>query len=80
MAASTLLHGPQGSGKALIATQLARHLGLHMVVDPICHDPRRIWPAEGVLLVADAPEVVIGFAGKQIHVTAARELLGLPPL
>ena len=77
MAASTLLFGPQGSGKSLIATQVARHLGLHLVIEHDC-DPRTSWPAEGVLLVATHPDHVRGFTGAQIHVNDARRQLGLP--
>lgn len=75
MAASVLLYGPQGSGKSSIATHLARHLGLHIVIEVDC-DPRKTWPKEGALLVAHRPEDARGFAGEQLRVDAALRLLG----
>lgn len=79
MAKSTLLYGPQGTGKNIIASQLARHLGLHMVIDHEYDcDGRTTWPAEGVLLIAMHPDHVRGFTGNHLHINDARRQLGLP--
>lgn len=79
MAASVLLHGPQGSGKTLIAQRLAKHLGLTKVIEADDHENwRRLdWPATGAVVVTVDPQLVRGFSGRRIHINEALGRLGL---
>ena len=79
MAASILLHGPQGCGKTLIAQRLAKHMRLNHVIEADEHENwRRVdWPAQGALVVAIDPQLVRGFSGRRVHINEALSLLGL---
>lgn len=79
MATSVLLHGPQGSGKTLIAQRLAKHLRLNSVIEADDSDNRRRvdWPAQGALVVTVDPQLVRGFSGRRIHINEALGLIGV---
>ncbi len=77
MAASVVLHGPQGSGKTLIAERLAKHLRLSRVIDIEEPHTVRPLPVDGALVVVSDLLDVRGFNARRIHITEALGLLGL---
>lgn len=76
MAASVVLHGPQGSGKTLIAEHLAKHLRLGRVID-LGEEPHTVrpLPVDGALVVvSDLLDVLRpspGSAGESSQLTPA---------